>query len=257
MKNASLTVVGSGIKFLSHLTNEAKAYIEQSDIVLYLVNDPAMKKWLQKTSRASKSLDSLYNKFPLRLDCYKAITRYILDNLLQDQHVCVVLYGHPCVFAQSGLDAVLEARQQGLTANILPGISSEDCLFADLTIDPGSCGCQSFEATDFLIYKRQFDPFSHLILWQIDIIGVLTNPDNHDNSAGMQILVTYLSKYYALEHTVILYEAAQYPSFEPRIHKLFLQDLPSAIFSRISTLYIPPKEGAICDTTMLEKLHLN
>jgi hypothetical protein len=37
---------------------------------------------------------------------------------------------------------------------MLPGISAEDCLFADLGIDPGIYGCQSYEATDFLANGR-------------------------------------------------------------------------------------------------------
>ena len=49
-KKPSLVVVGSGIKFMSHLTIEAKSYIEQSDKVLYLVNDPLMKKWIQDSN---------------------------------------------------------------------------------------------------------------------------------------------------------------------------------------------------------------
>lgn len=73
MKDASLIVAGSGIKFLSHLTNEARAYIEQSDAVLYLVNDPAMKEWIKKTNPRSESLDPLYTKYSLRLDCYNAM----------------------------------------------------------------------------------------------------------------------------------------------------------------------------------------
>src|SRR5580658_7209196 len=138
MKNASLVVVGTGIKFLSHLTTEATVYIEQSDKVLFLVNDPAIKEWIKKKNSCSESLDPLYTKYSLRQDCYQAITDHILKTLYERLHVCVVLYGHPGVFAQPGLDAVLQARKQGFYAVLLPGISAEDCLFADLLIDPGS-----------------------------------------------------------------------------------------------------------------------
>jgi len=34
---------------------------------------------------------------------------------------------------------------------MLPGISAEDCLFADIGVDPGIYGCQSFEATDLFV----------------------------------------------------------------------------------------------------------
>lgn len=39
-------------------------------------------------------------------------------------------------------------------------------MYADLDLDPGTHGVQSFEATDFLLYRRQIDPTSALILWQ-------------------------------------------------------------------------------------------
>lgn len=257
LNKASLTVVGSGIKFLSHLTSEARAYITCSDIVLYLVNDPAMKEWIKKSAPRSESLDELYIKYHLRLDCYNAITNHILETLYTtNQHLCVVLYGHPSVFSQPGLNAALKAKAEGYQVKVLPGISAEDCLFADLLIDPGSFGCQSFEATDFLIYNRQFDPGCHLILWQVDIIGVLDNPQEHDNNNGINVLVNYLKQYYNATHEVILYEAAQYPSFEPYVQRLTLNELPNARFSRISTLYVPPAYQASCDENMIKILNM-
>ncbi len=257
IKNASLVVVGTGIKFLSHLTVEARAYIEQSDKVLFLVNDPGMKQWISKTNPQSESLDFLYSKFSLRKYCYQAITEYILQTVKEIKHVCVVLYGHPCVFAQIGIDAVNLAKKEGFYAKLLPGISSADCLFSDLLIDPGSHGCHSFEATDFLLYKRKFDPRSHLILYQADIIGVLGNPRVHNNKKGAELLIRYLSDFYTLNHKVILYEAAQYPSFEAKIEQYSLGSLMEAAFSRITTLYIPPCNNNEYDHKMLEELGIN
>lgn len=240
MQNASLVVVGSGIKFISHLTHEAKTYIQQSDIVLYLVNDPAMKEWIKENNPLTESLDALYTQYCFRKDCYSAITEYILKVLRKKQHVCVVLYGHPTVFSQPGLNAVLLARKEGYEAKVLPGISAEACLFADLLINPGDCGCQSFEATDFLIRQRTFDPYSHLILWQVDVIGRLDNPQIHDNTQGTKLLVEYLARSYQINHEVIIYEAAQYPGFDPTIERKSLEQLIETCFSRISTVYIPP-----------------
>lgn len=257
MENASLVVVGSGIKFMSHLTTEAKAYITQSEKVLYLVNEPAMKEWIQRNNQHAESLDPIYTKYPLRIDCYHAITDYILETLRQQQHVCVVLYGHPAVFAQPALNAVRKAKEEGYYARILPGISAEDCLFADLLVDPGSIGCQSFEATDLLVHRRQIDPHSHLIIWQVGIIGALDHPFAHDNSNGAKVLLTYLSSMYTPEHKVILYEAAQYPHFEPKIVDSCLNNLPELAMTPISTLYVPPIGKAPLDNDMLEALGIN
>lgn len=239
-QHGSLVVVGAGIKFLSHLTHEAKAYLEQSEKVFYLLNDPLLKEWIQKINPNTESLDNFYKQFELRKDCYQAITNHILAAVRSKQHVCVLLYGHPAVFAQPGLDAVRIARDEGYVAKILPGISAEDCLFADLLIDPGVHGCQSFETTDFLLKQKQFDPRAYLILWQIDWIGAQGFPKQHDNSAGIKQLVDFLSASYPQDHEVIIYQAAQYPGFEPIIQKTSLNKLPNAKLTAISTLCVPP-----------------
>lgn len=254
---SSLVVVGSGIKFFSHLTTESKSYIQQSDIVLYLVNDPAMKEWIRMNNANTESLDLLYTKYHLRIDSYRAITDYILQTLKKIQHVCVVFYGHPCIFSRPGLDAVIEARRQGYYAKVLPGISAEDCLMADLLIDTGVSGYQSFEATDFLLHRRQFDPASHLMLWQVDVIGVLDHAMQHKDNKGRKILANYLSQYYNDDHVVVCYEAAQYPSFEPLIQKMKLTNLPSGNFSPISTLYIPPSRQTHYDRIMAKELGIS
>ena len=43
-------------------------------------------------------------------------------------------------------------------------MSAEDCLFADLGLDPAVVGCAQYEATDLLIYGRRPDPSAALIV---------------------------------------------------------------------------------------------
>lgn len=256
--NASLIIVGSGIKSIAHLTTETKAYIKQSDKVLYLVNEPIMKEWIERYSQHAESLEPIYTKYPLRLHCYRAITEYILENLYKKQHVCVVLYGHPTVFAKPALAAVIAAKEKGYYAKALPGISAYDCLFADLLIDPATHGCQAFEATDLLIRRRICDPHSHLLIWQAGFIGNLghhTTPA--DNLNGIKLLVQHLSQWYNVEHQVILYEAAQYPHFEPVITKTTLNALVNEHITHITTLYLPPLQKAPIDEFMLKELGID
>ncbi len=256
MKRASLTVVGSGIKYKSHLTLEAKAYIEQSDRVLYLVNEPVMQEWIASANPNTQSLNDLYQRHKLRADSYRAISEYILEELQKKQYVCVVLYGHPCVFAQPALDAARKADELGYDTLILPAISALACLFADLRINPGVIGCHSYEATDLLIHKRHIEVTSHFVLWQIGFIGCVKHPKDFDNRHGLKVLQEYLQNYYPAEHPLTIYEAAQYPSFEPKVETCMLGDLQNAATTRLSTLYIPPKCQARYDNAMLEKLNL-
>ncbi|MBN9226261.1 MAG: uroporphyrinogen III methylase [Legionella steelei] len=253
---ASLVVVGCGIKFFAHLTNEVIAYIRQSDLVLYLVNDPVLKLWIQQQNQSSESLDQLYFSCPNRTDSYYLITDYVLEHLYQNKHICFVLYGHPSVYAKPGLDAVKKARKEGYYAKILPAISAEACLFADLLIDPGSSGCQSFEASDFLIHQRQFDISSHLILWQINAVGILNHETTNNKKMGILLLLDHLTKYYEVTDEIIIYEAAQYPGFEPVITQTQLKYLPDIQLSNLSTLYIPPAKIAICNQTILKAFEL-
>lgn len=256
MTSASLTLVGSGIKFYSHLTSESKAYITQSDVVLYLVNNPAMKLWIKQHSKKSESLDDIYAQHSNRLSSYQAISNYILKCVHDNQHVCVVIYGHPCVYSMPGLTAVKQAEQEGYDACILPGISAEDCLYADLKIDPSTSGCQSFEATDYLIYSRKLDSTCHVIFWQIDSIG-LTGHANAANNVGIQLLVQNLSLHYPDNHEVIVYEAAQFAEFKPRITKVYLKDLINIPLSRISTLYVPPLPHSMPNPEILKILDIS
>lgn len=253
---SSLTVVGTGIKFVSHLTVEAKTYISSADVVLYLVNDPAMEEWIKKNNKNAKSLAKLYFSYSLRKDSYEAITTYILNALKKNKNVCVALYGHPTIFAEPALEATKKAKILGYSTHILPGISSEACLFADLLINPGSVGYQSYEATDFLIKPKLFDTSCHLILWQVGTIGIISHPKDYINKKGIILLTQKLLEYYSGLHAITLYEAAIYPGFSPIIQNITLKDLPSASLNSVTTLYIPPGTQIKHDAVMLNLLDL-
>ena len=140
---------------------------------------------------------------------------------------------------------------------MLPGISAEDCLFADLGVDPGERGCQSFEATDFLLRRRIFDPTSTLILWQIGGIGVF---DFHSrplwSRQGLEVLERALLGTYPAAHEVVVYEAVPYPTLPPKILRVPLAELASADVSIRSTLYVPPLPDRESDPEMRRALGL-
>lgn len=253
-KNASLTVIGTGIKSIAHATFEAKAHIEKSERLFYLTSPSLIDEWILHLNPKALSLSSLYFKYPQRIDCYREITRHLVDEVKKGQHVCAVLYGHPAVFAMPALNAAQQLKSEGYPAWILPGVSAEDCLFADLCIDPCTHGCQSYEATDFLLRRRQFETQCHLILWQVGIIGCSEHPKNYDNRRGAKVLAEYLAKHYGEKHEIILYEAATFPHESPRIEKRTLKHLPEADFKTITTLYVPPLGKKERDPVMLEAL---
>jgi uncharacterized protein YabN with tetrapyrrole methylase and pyrophosphatase domain len=176
----------------------------------------------------------------------------ILSAVRAGLEVCGAFYGHPGVFATPTHRAVWQARREGFHARMLPGISSEDCLFADLGVDPGKSGCQNFEATDFLASHRRFDATSALILWQV---GALGDPSIRDGMAArperLQVLTRALRRHYPANHRLVLYEAAPFAVCDPKIERLPLSKLPQATVLPMTTLYIPPKPSRTPDPRII------
>jgi len=136
---------------------------------------------------------------------------------------------------------------------MLPAVSAEDCLFADLGVDPGQLGCQSYEATDFLIRRRRPDPSAALILWQLSVLGridAVTEPD----SSRMPFLVDHLCGHYPAEHEVVLYEASPYPVVGPAVQRVALGGLADAEIAAMTTLYVPPAATPEVDLELVERL---
>jgi uncharacterized protein YabN with tetrapyrrole methylase and pyrophosphatase domain len=237
---------------------EAVGCIKQAQKVFYLEADPLTRHWIAELNPNAESLRDSYAVGKERRTTYAEMVERVLDSVRAGNDVCFLSYGHPGVFGKPMHDAVTRARAEGYAARMLPAISSEDCLFADLGIDPASAGCQTFEATDFLIYRRNFDPCTALVLLQIGVIAERGYKDELAlwNPAGLLILVETLLESYPAEHVVTVYEAATYACCDPSIQQIPLSRLPDAAITAVSTLYVPPKAAPQPNPAMLAKLGL-
>jgi uncharacterized protein YabN with tetrapyrrole methylase and pyrophosphatase domain len=258
-KKGKLTIVGSGIKSISHITTETRNIIRNADKVLYILADFLTKKWIVEMNSSSEDMHRFYENDKPRQQSYEEMNEYTLSFVRKNLNVCVVYYGHPGVFCTPGHLSVKQAREEGYEAVMLPGISAEDCLFGDLNIDPAK-GCQSFEATDFLLYQRIFDPCCNLVLWQIGVTGHLDfQLGGYNHKDGVKILTDYLLETYPENHQVTVYEASTYGTCEPIIQRINLINLPEAIISSVSTLFVPPYlnnfKGA--NLEMIKKLNIS
>ena len=237
-----LTVVGMGMRAGLHMTVETRLAIERSARVLYLVSDPVSEACIRRLNPAAQPLGHLYRVGRPRIEIYETIIARILDELETHGDVCVAFYGHPGVLTYPAWESIRRARATGKRARMLPAISTEDSLFADLGIDVGRAGLQSFEATRFLYYSYNFDPCAGLLLWQVSVLGENEwNPPHTGVRPRLEVLSAYLEKYYGPEHEVFLYHAPEYPTSRPLVERVALRDLPQAEFVSISTLYVPPR----------------
>ncbi len=125
---------------------------------------------------------------------------------------------------------------------MLPGVSAEDCLFADLGVDPGRTGCQSYEATRFLEERPNVEPRAALVLWQIGVVGSAEHTEE-PRAPKLGELVAALRRLYPDGHEVVVYESSHYPGVAPLVRPVPLAGLADAV-TPASTLYVPPLDAS-------------
>jgi Tetrapyrrole (Corrin/Porphyrin) Methylases len=253
-RQGSLVCAGLGMMLGAHIAPRARGYIEQADIVFAGVSDPLVELWLQDMHHDVRSLQPLYAEGKSRQATYLEMVDAMLAPVRAGRRVCGVFYGHPGVFAQAPHAAIAQARSEGFAAHMEPGISAEDCLYADLGIDPGTFGCQHYEASQFMFYQRCINPSAYLVLWQVGVAGDRSLARFATGPAYRQLLVDLLAADYPLAHEVIAYEAATLPITTPRIGRMPLSDLVNADLHLHTTLVVPPARPMQRDQAMLDQI---
>ena len=143
---------------------------------------------------------------------------------------------------------------------MLPAVSAEDCLFADLGIDPSFPGLQTLEATDMLLRKHKLLTDAHVIIWQVGCVGDLCFRRQGYLNHNFHVLIKYLQEAYCEEYVITHYIAAQFPMCSALIEHIPLNDfMENDVAKRvtgISTFYIPPRDARAVDPGMAVTLGL-
>ncbi len=241
-KKGSLVNVGLGMTLGAHITPISRSYIEKADIVFVAASNNLVEQWVETMNDNVLSLQQYYQEGTSRMITYKKMVEVIMSEVRKGKKVCGAFYGHPGVFSWPPHQSIKQARLEGYKAHMEPGISVEDCLYADLAIDPGTYGCIHYEATQFLFKNKKIDTSSYVVLWQVGVVGDRSLAKFSVESTDIQVLVNALLKYYKEEQEVILYECAILPIEKPRIERIRLFELASNIITLKTTVVIPPKK---------------
>jgi len=233
----SLVVVGTGIG-AAHLTTEARAEIAGADEVFFLVSDPLSELTVRELAPRARSLGGCYENDRSRRAAYERMVEMILEPVRAGRRVCAAFYGHPGVFVLPSREALSRARNAGIEARMLPGISALDCLFADLGVDPAAGGCQIYEAGDVLRRELIIEPRAGLVLLQAGVVGEETHSPA-GSAPALPALSDALRQWYPDSHELVLYEASPYPGVSPIVERIRLGDLAAASLSERSTVYVP------------------
>ncbi len=251
-----LIIVGCGLH-PGHVTLETESHIKNADRVLVVCPNPLSIQHIKKLNSAIENLGRYYTSENSRLTTYRLMAKRMVKLVKQGLNVCTVFYGHPGIFVLATHKAKDALDKQGYEARMLPGISADACLFADLNVDPSTSGCQSYEATQFLLAERNIDVDAALILWQIGLVGETTLKKQAPGQFGLEAITRLLLQSYSPEHRLCIYEAPSLPGFSPRTDWLSLKDLPDCSLSSISTLYIPAVSQPTIVSERLDWLGIN
>jgi Tetrapyrrole (Corrin/Porphyrin) Methylases len=240
----------------SHITPLARSHIEKADLVFAAVSAGAMEVWLAKMNADVRSLQPYYREGKSRMQTYREMVDVMLAEVRGGKRVCGAFYGHPGVFAWPAHKAIERARSEGYSAHMEPGISAADCLYAELGIDPGRYGCQHYEASQFMLYRRRIDTGAYLILWQVGVAGDRSLARFSTGASHRRILTDVLGRDYGPAHEVILYKARTLAISRPAIERLPLSALADAECDMHSTLVIPPSSPPEPDHAVREQLRV-
>ena len=245
--------MGLGIRY-GQMTLEAKQAIQDADVIFTVANNFVSEYFLDKLNPNVVVLKGLYGEGKKRMDTYHEMVDTVLAAVREGKKVCFATYGHAGVFAYPTHTAVARAREEGYPSVMLAGVSAEDCIFADLGIDPGTFGCQSFDATDFLVREPAWDPHTTLILWQVSVAGIMRLAAEGEIPPGVDFLIPLLVGVYGEDHPAILYEAPPYPLCAPRKDEVRMADLKSEMFRPMTTMVIKPIKRGIRKNREFAKL---
>ncbi|WP_281558741.1 SAM-dependent methyltransferase [Thalassomonas sp. RHCl1] len=252
--SGNLVCVGIGMTLGAHICPIAKSYIQEADVVFSGVSNGIVELWIKEMHNDVRSLQQYYSEGKPRTITYKEMVDAMLSEVRAGKKVVGAFYGHPGVFAHAPHKSIELAKAEGFEAKMIPGISAEDCLFADLGIDPGKYGCAQYEASQLMFYQRTIDTCAYLILWQVGIAGDQSLGKFSTTKAYRQVLIDLLAKDYPMEHQVILYEAAVLPIENTRIEKISLADFLNAELSQHTTMVIPPAKKMQSNDAILKRL---
>lgn len=253
-QHGTLVCVGLGMTLGAHVSPRSRSHIEQADVVFAAVSDPLVELWVQQMHPDVRSLQPYYGADKSRAQTYRQMVDVMLAEVRAGRRVCGVFYGHPGVFAQAPHRAIGQARREGFVAHMEPGISAEDCLYADLGIDPGTFGCQHYEASQFMFYRRRIDPSAYLVLWQVGHAGDRSLRRAGTGPAYRRLLVELLFEDYPPGHGVIAYEAATLPITTARMEGMPLSQIVEAELRPQTTLVIPPARPMQRNQVMLDRI---
>jgi precorrin-2 methylase len=238
-----IRVVGLGITGIEHVTRETEAAVRRARRVYHVDAGLAAPAWLRATHSDVRPLFAeTYVVGEARLSIYDRIAAEVLRAGLDVGDVVLAVQGHPMVFSYVPALLLDAGPLVGLEVQVLPGISADAVLLAELGIDPADHGLQAYECTDLLLRRRPIQSDVPLVLWQVGNLETRLHQARRSRPERLAGLVAWLTNFYPPLHPVTALHVSPHPGVPGWRRTLKLEDLPSIAgeLHAAVTLYLPP-----------------
>ncbi len=238
---AHLSVLGLGLRCPEQVTRRAWSAMEQADQLFFISDHLEKQSWLARLNPNYYDLMVHYGKGKLRRDTYQEMADKVLECLQAGKDAALISYGHPLVFCDPSRLAIEQTKEQGFSLEIMPGISSIDCLLADLRVDVQNHGMQIYEGHDLLLHGLRPDPMCSQIVFQVPSLGDNAGYWKPGRFRGfIRVLAEQLAEVYGWQHPAVLYFGSNSPGQANHIDSITLEQLPEAEMISEYTLWVPP-----------------
>jgi uncharacterized protein YabN with tetrapyrrole methylase and pyrophosphatase domain len=141
----------------------------------------------------------------------------VLDAVADAENpVIFALYGHPMIFVNPSRQIIEEGEDRGMNVEVMPGVSSLDTVFCDISFDPAANGLQTYEATDMLLREWELNPEVPAMIWQVSVVETTLHTDRDSVPKRFTRFKEYLQQFYPDDHTVHLLQTATFPIAESK-----------------------------------------
>jgi uncharacterized protein YabN with tetrapyrrole methylase and pyrophosphatase domain len=245
MENPALYIIGLGVKIPGHTTLEAAEALSRCGRLYSIVQEPPAV-WLPSRAGAIPviNLMTMYVEGALRTQNYERVANAILDGLKEAPVVGYVTYGNPLAYDSVAQKLVRDARRDGVSFRVVPGISSIDTILCDLGVDMAP-GIQVFEASWLAASRTPLNPSVAAILLQLGHFGsARAHYRDRRPAEALKDLVEYLCQFYPPAHEVFLVQSSS--TSQPAAIKQVRLDGLCEITDRdwAESMYIPTLEPA-------------
>ncbi|MBT8400147.1 MAG: hypothetical protein KJO98_06700 [Rhodothermia bacterium] len=203
-QNATLAIVGIGLRGVRQVTDEAHDEIARADRILTIVESPETNEWVA-TVNPKAEIEAIGMVRWWDEDRLRGWVDDILG-AMDGRHTVLVLEGHPGVCVPPTHILLDRARRRGVNARMLPGVSTFDLVCTEAGLDLVSQGCLVMDATEFLDRRMSPQPSCHLVLWQVGVVGDPVQSRAVVSRDGFARLVERLQELYPMDHLASIFE---------------------------------------------------